>query len=151
MERWPSGEGWTNLYRLKVGDEFELGNSRQVQLRVAGDQLVQSGVQGLLEHQHLAVARVLHQPLHKVSHLCVTRWSTPATLLYKANLKDLVHSLLSLLTVDGEGDLLVGVGLLQLPRNLGLSLLQHRHVERERLVDFAQRFFVLTRQPGGGT
>ena len=61
--------GWTNLYRLKVGDEFELGNSRQVQLRVAGDQLVQSGVQGLLEHQHLAVARVLHQPLHKVSHL----------------------------------------------------------------------------------
>ena len=69
MEQWPSGAGWTNLYRLKVGDEFELGNSRQVQLRVAGDQLVQSGVQGLLEHQHLAVARVLHQPLHKVSHL----------------------------------------------------------------------------------
>ena len=68
----------------------------------------------------------------------------------QTNLKDFVHRLLSLLTVDGEGDLLVGVSLLQLPRDLRLPLLQHRHVERKRLVDFAQRFFVLTRQPGGG-
>ena len=66
------------------------------------------------------------------------------------NLKDLVHRLLSLLTVDGEGNLLVGVGLLQLPRDLSLALLQHRDVEGKCLVDLAQRFFVLTRQPGGG-
>ena len=59
----------TNLYRLKVGDEFELGNSGQIQLRVAGNQLVQPRVQRLLEHQHLPVARVLHQPLHEVCHL----------------------------------------------------------------------------------
>ena len=62
-------EAGTNLYRLKVGDEFELGNSGEVQLRVAGDQLVQPRVQRLLEHQHLPVARVLHQPLHEVGHL----------------------------------------------------------------------------------
>ena len=69
---------------------------------------------------------------------------------WETNLEDLVDRLLSLLTVDGEGDLLVGVSLLQLPRDLGLALLQHRHVEGKCLVDLAHRFFVLTRQPGGG-
>ena len=62
-------EAGTNLYRLKVGDEFELGNSGQIQLWIAGNQLVEPRVQRLLEHQHLPVARVLHQPLHKVCHL----------------------------------------------------------------------------------
>jgi len=91
---------------------------------------VQPGVQRLLEHQHLAIAGVLHQPLHELCHL-----------------QDLVHRLLRLLAVDGERDLLAGVGLLQVPHHLRLPLLQHRDVELECLVDFIKRFLVLTRQP----
>ena len=67
----------------------------------------------------------------------------------KTNLKDFVHCLLSFLTVDCERNLFVGVRLLKLPRYLCLPLFQHGHVEGKGLVDLAQRFFVLTRQPGG--
>ena len=136
--------GGAYLYRLEVGDEFELGDRGQVELRIGRYQLVQSRVQRLLEHQHLAVARVLHQPLNKVGHLERFRVTqrTPPT---DSHLENFIHGLLSLLAVDGEGDLLVGVGLLQLPRYLSLPLLQHRHVERESLVDLSHRLFVLTR------
>ena len=63
------GGGGSYLNRLEVGDEFELGDCGQIELRIGRDQLVQPRVKRLLEHQHLAVTGVLHQALNKVGHL----------------------------------------------------------------------------------
>ena len=115
---------------LKVGNKFQLSETGHVELWDVGQQLVQAGIQRLLEHQDLAVAGVLHQSLHELRHL-----------------EDLVHGLLRLLAVDRERDLLAGVGLLQVLHNLRLPLLQHRDIKLECLVDFIKRFLVLTRQP----
>ena len=58
-----------DLNGLKVGDELELGERGEVELRRVGEELVEPLVQRLLEQQHLPVARVLHQSLNKVRHL----------------------------------------------------------------------------------
>ena len=58
-----------HLDGLEVGCELQVADLLRVQLWDAGEQLVQPRVQRLLEHQHLAVTRVLHQPLHELRHL----------------------------------------------------------------------------------
>ena len=58
-----------HLDGLEVGCELQVADLLRVQLGDAGEQLVQPRVQRLLEHQHLAVTRVLHQPLHELCHL----------------------------------------------------------------------------------
>ena len=108
---------------------------------------MQPGVQRLLEHQHLAIAGVLHQPLHELCHLDMVRSALLSSCKSDSHLQDLVHRLLRLLAVDGERDLLAGVGLLEVLHNLRLPLLQHRDIKLECLVDFIKRFLVLTRQP----
>ncbi len=57
------------LNGLEVGDELELGERGEVELRRVGEELMQPLVQRLLEQQNLPVTRVLHQPLNKISHL----------------------------------------------------------------------------------
>ena len=58
-----------HLDGLEVGCELQVADLLRVQLGDGGEQLVQPRVQRLLEHQHLAVTRVLHQPLHELRHL----------------------------------------------------------------------------------
>lgn len=122
----PERVAHAHLDRLVVGHELQVADVLHAVVRLVAHQRLQLRVQQLLEQQALHHVGVLGQTVHEF-----------------ARLVDLVHHLEPLLRRLVERQLLGAVHALHLLEQLLLALLQHRPVERERLVDLVLRLVVL--------